>query len=116
MDLKQHLLRQMAFSHATFGPGKRKKGVITHIQEELDEVFCCDENKAAEEWVDVVLLALDGLTREVCFTVDETTRNDPNEVAEQVCNLINRKQSKNEGRQWPNWRLRGQHEPIGHIE
>jgi hypothetical protein len=37
MDLKQHLIRQMAFSHATFGPGERRDGVIDHIRKELIE-------------------------------------------------------------------------------
>ena len=65
MDLKQHLLRQMAFSHATFGPGTRTNGVVDHIRKELVEVL--ESNGSADEWVDVVILGLDGLTRELAY-------------------------------------------------
>ena len=56
-DLQQHLVRQMVFSRATFGPGERTKGVIDHIRKELIEIEQADDR--AEEWVDVVILALD---------------------------------------------------------
>lgn len=36
-DLSQHLLRQRAFSRATFGAGRRTKGVVDHIRKELLE-------------------------------------------------------------------------------
>lgn len=34
MDLEQHLLRQRAFSRATFGPGARTQGVLDYIRKE----------------------------------------------------------------------------------
>ncbi len=49
MDLKQHLIRQMAFSHATFGPGERTDGVIDHIRKELVEVE--NANGESDEWL-----------------------------------------------------------------
>lgn len=58
-DLVGHLKRQMAWSHATFGPGERTAGVIDHIRKELVEVEQGDGD--ASEWVDVVILALDAL-------------------------------------------------------
>ena len=61
MDLRQHLIRQMAFSHATFGGGERTEGVVDHISKELDEVI--EAGGESSEWVDVVILALDGSTR-----------------------------------------------------
>jgi hypothetical protein len=82
MDLKQHLIRQMAWSHATFGPGERTQGVIDHIKKELVEVERA--NGDSSEWVDVVILALDGLTRRLAFCRGE--RADPERVANDVCN------------------------------
>ena len=38
MNLYQHILRALAFSRATFGPGARTKGVVDHIRKELVEI------------------------------------------------------------------------------
>ena len=110
MDLKQHLIRQMAFSHATFGPGERTRGVIDHIRKELVEV----EDAAGEssEWVDVVILALDGLTRRLAYCNGD--RQDPATVAEIACRMIEGKQSRNEGREWPDWRTAEPGKAIEH--
>lgn len=110
MDLKQHLIRQMAFSHATFGPGERTKGVADHIRKELVEVL--NSNGASDEWVDVVLLALDGLTRQLAYCTGE--RNDPARVAEMACNMIVGKQTRNEARTWPDWRTMSAEKAIEH--
>ena len=111
MDLKQHLIRQMAFSHSTFGPGERTAGVIDHIRKELDEVIAADGDSA--EWVDVVILALDGLTRRLAF-VGGGDRADPEMVADSVCRMIVGKQSRNEARVWPDWRTVDQDKAIEH--
>ena len=111
MDLKQHLMRQMAFSHATYGPGERTDGVVNHIRKELVEV----EEAAGEssEWVDVVILALDGLTRRLAYCNGE--RRDPALVAETACNMIEGKQSRNEARDWPDWRTAAPGKAFEHI-
>lgn len=111
MDLKQHLIRQMAFSHATYGPGERTEGVCDHIRKELVEVL--SSGGEAAEWVDVVILALDGLTRRLAFVNGE--RGDPKMVAEIACNMIEGKQSRNEARQWPDWRTQRQDRAIEHV-
>lgn len=111
MDLKQHLIRQMAFSHATFGPGERTTGVIDHIRKELREVE--DANGDSTEWVDVVILALDGLTRRLAYVNGE--RRDPDAVAEMACNMILGKQSRNEARDWPDWRTADHDRAIEHV-
>jgi hypothetical protein len=111
MDLKQHLLRQMAWSHANFGPGERTQGVIDHIKKELDEVE--KANGDSSEWVDVVILALDGLTRRLAFC--NGSRNDPDYVAETAINMIRGKQTKNEGRVWPDWRTAPADKAIEHV-
>ncbi|MCO6410068.1 dATP/dGTP pyrophosphohydrolase domain-containing protein [Hoeflea alexandrii] len=108
LDLKQHLLRQMAFSHATFGHGTRTEGVVDHIRKELEEVAA--SGGSAREWVDVVILGLDGLTRELAFGatshggIAAAGRRDPEAVARMACHLVLEKQARNEGRTWPDWR------------
>jgi hypothetical protein len=111
MDLKQHLIRQMAFSHATFGPGERTASVIDHIRKELTEVELSEGDSA--EWVDVVILALDGLTRRLAFCNGE--RNDPGQVADIACNMIIGKQTRNEAGAWPDWRTVAPGKTIEHV-
>ena len=113
MDLKHHLIRQMAWSHATFGPGKRNQGVIDHIRKELVEVEQSDYSD--EEWVDVVILALDGLTRNLAYSFGDGSRRDPNDVAQIAINMIEHKQSINEGRVWPDWRVADKDKAIEHV-
>jgi hypothetical protein len=111
MNLRQHLLRQMAFSHATFGPGRRTDGVIDHIQKELIEVR--DMGGAGAEWVDVVILALDGLTRQLAFSI-AGARQDPERIAKLACDMILAKQTCNEARSWPDWRTQSADHAIEH--
>lgn len=132
MNLKEHLTRQILFSAATFGPGSRLGGVTDHIRKELIElggppddlelaVLTGDQAKALRiatdkamrrgqvetqgdphEWVDVVLLALDGFWRAIAEEAEGNLTT--NEVAEIACEIIDGKQTKNEGRDWPDWR------------
>ena len=124
-DFVAHLTRQRAFSRATWGPGPRTGGVIAHIQEELNEIEAVYEADfpmdgledvhaaAAEEWVDVVILALDGLLRAVAEANPESHSD---AVAMESVRLILEKQGKNEMRDWPDWRTRGQDEAINHVK
>lgn len=112
MDLKQHLLRQMAFSHATFGPGTRANGVVDHIRKELVEVL--ESNGSAAEWMDVVILGLDGLTRQLAYCTG--VRRDPETVAAEACAMIRGKQTRNEARQWPDWRTASADSAIEHVK
>lgn len=111
MNLRHHLIRQMAFSHAAFGPGERMNGVVEHIRKELIEVL--EGNGDASEWVDVVILALDGLTRRIAYCNGQ--RRDPGEVAQVACRMIEGKQSRNEARNWPDWRTSNQDKAIEHV-
>lgn len=113
MEFVQHLVRQMAFSHATFGPGTRTTGVTDHIRKELDEVAAA--NGDSNEWVDVVILALDGLTRQLAYC-NGSDRRDPHEVAETACRMIVGKQSRNEARTWPDWRTAPKDKAIEHVK
>lgn len=98
-DLIAHLYRQRAFSRATFGPGPRAKGVVDHIRKELIEI----ERDPGDvfEWVDVILLALDGAWRAGCSP-------------ETIAAAISTKQGKNERRDWPDWRTADPDKAIEH--
>jgi len=99
-DLIRHVNRQREFSVNTFGPGPRSGGIVAHIRKELIEIEA--EPRDLEEWIDVVLLALDGAWR---------AGYAPSEIAM----ALEAKQNKNEQREWPDWRTVGD-EAIEHVE
>lgn len=94
-----HLARQRDFSHHTFGPGRRTKGVVAHIRKELQEIE--DDPTDITEWVDVVILALDGAWR-------------AGWEPQQIIDAIKAKQARNEARTWPDWRTASEDQPIEH--
>lgn len=100
-DLIKHLHRQKAFSEKTFGPGHRTQGVTDHISKELDEIR--KDPLDLLEWVDVILLSLDGAWR---------AGYSPEEIAE----AIEYKQTRNESRNWPDWRDSDPNKAIEHIK
>lgn len=97
-DFVSHLRRQHEWSERTFGPGPRTEGVIDHIRKELVEVL---EDRTIAEWIDVVILALDGAWR---------SGASPEEI---VAAMI-AKQTKNESRSWPDWRTAPNDKAIEH--
>ncbi|NEW96622.1 DUF550 domain-containing protein [Rhodopseudomonas sp. BR0G17] len=99
-DLVAHLERQRQFSFRTFGPGPRTAGVIDHIRRELIEVEKAPGD--ITEWVDVILLALDGAWR-AGFKPEE------------IAGAIALKQSRNEARTWPDWRTADPDKAIEHV-
>lgn len=99
-DLVEHIRRQRAFSENTFGPGTRTAGVIDHIRKELTEIEAKPDD--VSEWVDVVLLALDGAWR-------------AGYTPEQIAQAIDTKQVRNETRNWPDWRTAEPGKAIEHI-
>ena len=88
MDLAKFIDSKFEWSKRTFGPGLRTIGVTGHIRKELDEIVA--DPTDVEEWVDVVLLALDGASRA------------GHSGAEIVATMIS-KQEKCEARKWPEW-------------
>lgn len=98
-DLVAHLHRQRAFSERTFGPGARTAGVLDHIRKELVEVEA-DPGDVAE-WVDLVILALDGAWR---------AGHEPRAIVDALV----AKQTRNEGRTWPDWRTADPTKAIEH--
>jgi hypothetical protein len=110
-DLVAHLTRQMVWSKATFGPGARMDGVIEHIGKELTEVVSAPDAHKASEWVDVAILALDGLTRQLWAT---NPNADAHDIARMAAEMILKKQSRNEHRTWPDWRAADPGKAIEH--
>ncbi|HIE2480258.1 dATP/dGTP pyrophosphohydrolase domain-containing protein [Pseudomonas aeruginosa] len=80
-----HLERQRRFSERTFGPGSRAAGVVDHIRKELREIEEAPGDLA--EWIDVVILALDGAWR-------------TGATPAQIIDALVAKQTKNESRTW----------------
>ena len=97
---EEHLERQIEWSRATFGPGKRTKGVIAHIRKETKEVE--DKPEDVSEWIDIMVLAFDGAWR--------NTGLEP----WQILQAYHEKMEKNYSREWPDWRGRSEDEAIEH--
>jgi hypothetical protein len=98
-DLTAHLQRQCEFSARTFGPGLRTLGVSEHIVKELAEIAA--DPTDAHEWIDVVILGLDGAWRAGL-------------TPQQIISGLVAKQTKNEARTWPDWRTQSEDKAIEH--
>ncbi|PHM21790.1 MAG: hypothetical protein CK604_00705 [Curvibacter sp. PD_MW3] len=99
-NFHRHLYRQRSFSERTFGPGMRTQGVVDHIRKELIEVLAKPGDLS--EWIDVAILALDGAWR-------------TGATPEQIITALVAKQTKNEGRQWPDWHTMPADQAIEHV-
>jgi len=98
-DLIGIIYRQRDFSRKTFGPGTRTRGIIDHIRKELVEI---EESKGdLSEWIDVIILALDGAWRSGAT---------PSKIVEELIE----KQRRNETRKWPDWRTMSNDVAIEH--
>jgi hypothetical protein len=96
-----YLDRQMVWSRGVFGGGMRIKGIIEHIRKECEEVLaeadyvlagrvhCLEaKKKLLGEWVDLIILALDGAWRTGASIRD-------------IKDALLRKQDINIQRKWP---------------
>lgn len=95
-----HISRQREWSTRTFGPGSRTRGITNHIREELVEIEADPTDLV--EWVDVIILAIDGAWR---------SGHEPQEILD----ALKAKQAVNEARDWPDWRGLTQDDPINHL-
>jgi hypothetical protein len=95
----RYLQHQKEWSTKTFGPGERNEGVTDHIIKELQEIKDSDD---PYEWIDVIILALDGAWR---------AGLEP----EEIIRAIHAKQRENELRSWPDWRTAEPGKAIEHI-
>lgn len=80
------LEKQIPWSTKTFGPGARVGSITKHIEKELAEIRANPTDLV--EWVDVILLALDGAWR-------------AGYTPEDIVNALFTKQERNFNRQWP---------------
>lgn len=99
INIIRHITRQRRWSEKTFGPGPRTKGVIEHIRKELIEIEAAPADLT--EWIDVVILAFDGAWR-------------AGYSPEQIVEALVAKQTKNENRNWPDWRTMSSDVAIEH--
>lgn len=95
-----HLERQRQWSRETFGPGSHNNGIIDHIEKELKEIEAAPYD--LEEWVDVIILSIDGAWR---------AGHEPQEIIDGII----AKQKKNESRRWPDWRSVPEGKAIEHL-
>lgn len=93
------LTDQVEWSRRTFGEGCRTMGIISHIKKELIEVQARPHD--LEEWIDVVILALDGYWRH---------GGDPFDLMLH----LRQKQAKNFARKWP--QILPEDQPTEHIK
>jgi hypothetical protein len=92
--------RQRRWSRLIFGPGRRTNGLIKHIRKELKEII--DDPTDLEEWVDIMILAIDGAWRHGAS-------------AEEIVAMYHVKMQKNRDRKWPDWRDSDEDHAIEHI-
>lgn len=100
-DFRAHLERQIAFSERTFGPPSGVAGVIDHIRKELVEVETAEPGDDLPEWIDVIILALDGAWRSGASP-------------DMIIAALEAKQLKNERRTWPDWKTAEPGKAIEH--
>lgn len=85
-DLQSYIGAQRHWSARTFGLGARSEGICKHIEKELCEIRSAPEDLM--EWVDVIILALDGAWR-------------AGYAPSQIVAALQMKQEINQGREWP---------------
>lgn len=84
--LTEYIRQQEEWSARTFGHSTRTKGITAHIRKELLEIEAAPHD--VEEWIDVVILALDGAWRAGYSPV-------------QIVDALEAKQAKNFRRTYP---------------
>ncbi|MBW4709590.1 DUF550 domain-containing protein [Roseobacter sp. YSTF-M11] len=100
LDLLTVIDHHIGFSFKTFGPGERLAGTLDHIEDELVEIKADPHD--CEEWVDLILLAIQGAARH-------------GHNAEAIAGTWLAKMSKNDARDWPDWRTADPTKRIEHI-
>jgi ribosome-binding ATPase YchF (GTP1/OBG family) len=93
-----YLHRQRDWSSEIFGTTRRTVGICAHIEKELSEIQ--DDPDDVREWIDVMILALDGYWRH---------GGKPEDLAE----MLEAKQRVNFERSWP--AVQPDHMPTEHL-
>ncbi len=100
-EMRAFMRRRRQWSEQTFGPGDRTVGTLEHIRKEILEIEIDPGDPV--EWVDILLLALDGAARIPGVTDD------------MILSIMLSKQKKNEAREWPDWRTAPTDRPVEHV-
>lgn len=98
--IETYFARQIDWSRETFGPDERTRGILDHIRKELAEIEAKPHDLS--EWIDVVILAMDGFWRH-------------GGTADDLLPALLAKQRKNMARQWPDWRTAPKDRAIEHV-
>lgn len=106
-DLELLIQNEMAQGH------QFSKDVYRLIRERAAVRGQLEERGDPKEWVDVALLSLDGLWRSLRARYTELTDM---EIAELAFEMIESKQTRNEARDWPDWRTMSPDKAIGHVK
>lgn len=101
---KSYLARQVEFSAEAFGPGDRHEAILDHVRKELVEIE--KSGGALDEWVDLVILALDGAWRRAVANGERVS---------DVIDEIEVKLEINRRRTWPDWRTADPDKAIEHV-
>jgi len=99
MDVQQYIEDQKEWSIRTFGVGERTAGICKHIEKEVSEIR--KKPRDVMEWIDVVILALDGAWR---------AGHSPREIEA----ALYQKQRRNFSRNWSE--LPAEDQPSEHIK
>ncbi len=97
--IQYYLQDQQTWSRDTFGPGRRTLGITAHIRKELAEIEADPDD--VREWIDVIILALDGYWRH---------GGKPEDLAE----MLEAKQRVNFERAWP--AIKPEDQPVEHLK
>jgi hypothetical protein len=97
-ELVSYLRRQIEWSKRVFGEGPRTGGITRHIEKECREIRAAPYDLS--EWVDVMILAMDGYWRH-------------GGTPEWLMAELEAKQDKNFARSWPT--PVSQDEPVEHV-
>ena len=98
---KANLDDQRAWSLEAFGPNEHTAQLIGHIESELLEI--ADAPEDVSEWVDVVIIALDGAMR-------------AGHTSQEVIDALVAKQALNRRRRWADWRTASEGEIPHHLD
>ena len=99
--LKTYLIKQIEWSERTFGNSPRSEGICKHIEKELAEIRAKPHDLG--EWIDVVILALDGAWR-AGYSPDT------------IIGALEYKQEVNFKRQWGDLKDQDESLPTEHIK
>ncbi len=102
-SFEDYLRRHVEWGHATFGTpadGRGPKGPLDHLKKEVKEIT--DDPYDLEEWIDAIILSIDGFLR-------------AGGKLTMVLPMLLKKQAKNAGRDWPDWKTADPNKAIEHV-